>query len=136
MQTAEAIRKLGFRRWYEKALIRGHAHLITCFLGMTLAIAGVEMVGRHAGVAHTLWGLAVGSAGIILTFFGWHHYHRIIQLAEHLGAGATCRRCGTYAAFTLLGASAELDEAAGGTPDAGSVWLKVKCRRCGHEWTI
>ena len=131
MQTA-----LGFKRWYEKALIRSHAHLVTCFLGMTLAIAGAEIVGQHRNLGYTLWGLAVGGGGIALTFLGWHHYHRILQLAEHLGARATCKSCGTYAAFTLLAASAEQDETAGGTPDADAVWRKVKCRRCGNEWTI
>lgn len=136
MRTADAIRELGFKRWYEKALIRSHAHFVTCFLGMTLAIAGVEMVGQHGNLGHTLWGLAVAIAGASLAFFGWHNYHRILQLAEHLGAGATCRSCGTYAAFTLLAASAEQPEAAGDTPDADTVWLKVKCRHCGNEWTI
>jgi hypothetical protein len=136
MHTADAIRKLGFKRWYEKALIRSHAHLVTCFLGMTLAIAGVEMVGQHGGFGHTLWGTAAGMAGIALTFFGWHHYHRILRLAEHLGAGATCKSCGTYAAFTLLAASADTPELTDSTPEADTVWLKVKCRHCGNEWTI
>jgi hypothetical protein len=136
MQTAEAIRKLGFKRWYEKALFRSHAHLVTCFFGMILAIAGVEMVGQHGGLAHTLWGVAVGTGGIALTFYGWHYYHRIIQLAEHLGTGATCPSCRVYAAFDLLAASGDATEVPDGTPDADTVWLKVKCRRCGNEWTI
>ena len=34
MSPADGIRKLGFRRWYERQLIESHAYFLTCFLCM------------------------------------------------------------------------------------------------------
>ena len=40
MPLDEAIRKRGFRRWYERQLCDGHAHLVTGLLSLiTMAIA-------------------------------------------------------------------------------------------------
>jgi hypothetical protein len=136
MRTVERIRKLGFRRWYERTLIESHAHLVTCFLGMVLAMAGVETIGTRQGLAQLIYGAAVGGGGIALTIFGWRRYHRLLMLAEHLGAGATCRACGTYAIFRLLSPAASTDTGTEGDPDEEPVRLRVRCRECGHEWTI
>lgn len=134
MQTAEKIRKLGFKRWYERVLIESHAYLVTCFLGMILAIAGIELVGGRQGLGRMLTGVAIGALGIVLCLYSWQRYHRLLVLAEHLGAGATCRRCGRYASFRLVGAGPERADGEAGELDP--IWLRVQCRQCGHEWVI
>ena len=38
MDPTSSIRRLGFRKWYERELIKCHAALVTCFLcGLTVA---------------------------------------------------------------------------------------------------
>lgn len=132
MHTAEKIRRLGFRRWYERALLESHAYLVSCFLGMTLAIAGIEVVGGRQGIGQILLGVAVGGFGVGVCLFSWQRYHRLLMLAEHLGAGATCGRCGQYASFRLVAGSDDAPAPA----EAGPMWLHVKCRECGNEWVI
>ena len=41
MDPTASIRRLGFRRWYERELIKSHGALVTCLLsGLTLAAMG------------------------------------------------------------------------------------------------
>ncbi|BAU49065.1 hypothetical protein SVA_2517 [Sulfurifustis variabilis] len=137
MHTAEKIRKLGFKRWYERALLEGHAYLVTCFLGMIVAIAGIEVVGGRQGLGQVLVGVAVGGLGVGVCLFSWQRYHRILILAEHLGAGATCGRCGHYARFGLIGSGgSDMDDPREQPQERGPIWLHVKCRECGNEWVI
>ena len=42
MANLQPIRKLGFRRWYERLLIEAHAWLVSCFLALVLAVALFE----------------------------------------------------------------------------------------------
>ena len=135
MSAADRIRKLGFRRWYERALIEGHAYLLTSFLGMILAVASIELIGQHAGNSQTLLALAGGLIGTAVVVYATRRYLRMIAFAEALSDHATCGQCRTYAAFNVLDSrmpdseTAEIDD-----PD--SVWLKVKCHKCGNEWTL
>ena len=39
---ADAIRKLGFKKWYERQLIESHVYLVTCFLCLILVVAVLE----------------------------------------------------------------------------------------------
>jgi hypothetical protein len=132
--AAERIRKLGFRRWYERALIEGHAYLVTSFLGMILAVASIELIGERAGAAQTLMALIGGLIGTAVVLFGVRRYLRTIAFAESLGDHATCGQCRTYAAFNVLASG--LPDSAPEADEPGSMWLKVKCRKCGHEWTL
>ena len=131
MSATDRIRKLGFRRWYERALIEGHAFLVTSFLGMILAVASIELIGQHAGARQTILALVGGFAGTAVALYGVRRYLRTIAFAEALGDHATCAQCRAYASFNVL-ASADDDE----TEEPGSLWLKVKCRKCGNEWTL
>jgi len=79
MELAEGIKKVGFRRWYERQLIESHAYLITGLLSSILVLGSIESLSSRARARH-----------------------------------------------------AEEDEGAGSAPSA----LGVRCRRCGHEWTI
>lgn len=137
MQTLARIRKLGFRRWYERTLVEAHAHLVTCLLGTILAFAGMEMVLSHVGPARGLVGVGVGAIGVWLTLFGISHYARLLTLAQRLGSRATCSNCGTHGAFTLLAGGPEAASANTPVPESDdNIWLKVKCRSCGNIWTL
>ena len=49
MGLADAIRRRGFRRWYERQLIEGHAYLVTGLLSLIMMAISIEMIDfRHS----------------------------------------------------------------------------------------
>ena len=129
MNTAESISKFGFKRWYERTLIEGHAYLVTCFLGMITTFAGLQLVADHSSVAQSLLGFVASAFGVVLVVFGLRRYTRLLALAENLGERATCPQCQTYASFNVTSAGPATD-------DDARDWLMVKCRKCGNEWKM
>lgn len=133
MTIGERIAKLGFKRWYERTLIESHAYLISAILGLTLAFAGVELVGQHRGGSALLFGVLALILGCVTLVFGLLRYLQTLMRAVNLGERATCRSCSAYAAFDVL---------ASGPPHTtehvhdADLWLRVKCRKCGNQWRI
>lgn len=133
MSIGDRIKKLGFIRWYERTLIESHAYLVSALLGMTLAFAGVELVGQHDTTGRILFGIGAIAAGSAILALSLHRYLRTLMLAVNLGAHATCRKCGAYARFDVLASGPNRDT----TYEREDVsWLKVKCRKCGGEWRM
>jgi ribosomal protein L37E len=63
----------------------------------------------------------------------------MLGTAETMSDHATCRQCNTYAAFNVLASGSDselLDSETAEPSDPDSIWLKVKCRKCGNEWTL
>jgi hypothetical protein len=137
MDIVEGIRKLGFRRWYERRLIEAHAYLVTGFLALILAVAFLELRGETPTggerMAYLLGAVASLAGGIV----AWLRYHRMLALVEWAGEQATCPACGEYGRIRLLAAS---PHAPAGDPDselAGEIpLLRVSCRACNNEWEI
>ncbi|HEY8552991.1 MAG TPA: hypothetical protein VIL43_00455 [Burkholderiales bacterium] len=134
MSTGERIRKLGFKRWYERTLIESHAFLVSSFLGMILTFSGIELIGEHESIQGLLLGVAGTGAGAGIMLHGMNRYFRSLLLAETLSDRATCPRCHAYGAFTVEATGSALP--ARGRRDAESSWLKVKCRKCGSDWIM
>ena len=133
MTIGERIKELGFKRWHERTLIEGHIYLVTAFLGMILAFAGMELIGQHGGATRILLGFAASAVGAAILLFCGLRYLRALMLAQNLGERANCPQCGTYAAFNVLSSSRAQTE---NLHDLSSVWIKVKCRKCANVWTI
>ena len=134
MPVANRIRKLGFRRWHERQLIEAHASLVTAFLGVILvAVCLDQLHWRDAGFK-PLAMLALIVGGILLCFKTVAFYFKVLFRAEHFAEQAVCGACKTYGVIEVLSASAQ------GAPDiadaAGSDWLKVRCKKCSHGWTM
>jgi hypothetical protein len=121
MTTANGIRKLGFKRWYERQLIESHLYLVTCFLCMVLVAACLEELRFENGV-QALVVLALVAGGVWLGLRSWQRFRAMFFNAMQFGEASTCRGCGTYARFNVTQGEAE--------------WLRVKCRKCGNEWTM
>lgn len=124
MNTSDRIQKLGFKRWYERTLIEGHVYLVGSFLGLVIAFGALEMVGTRQNI---LLGFLTGAIGIFIVMFGFHRYYRMLLLTRTIGDHATCERCNVYAAFNVI---------ASGQQTADGQWMRVKCRKCGNEWTM
>lgn len=133
MEPAESIGRLGFTRWYERQLLQGHAYLVTCFLCIVLVGASLEAVGAQASRLEQLLAaaaiLAIGALGI----HSLRCYRAILLRAEALARGATCKSCRAYGCITILESGSTGDEAA---QEDRAPWLKVRCAKCGHAWTM
>ena len=138
MDPTSKIRKLGFRRWYERQLIDCHLALVTCLLcgiliaalfeGIRLNDFGWEMASRV--------GLMFGAGALGL--YSWRRYITVLERAERYGERSTCPGCAAYARFEILATG--LDEVPG--PAAVAVaplqtaWIRVRCRMCGAAWRM
>jgi formate dehydrogenase maturation protein FdhE len=138
MDIASRIRRMGFRKWYERQLIESHLAFTTCFLcGIVVAscleaITFAEFGWKPASL------LAVVFGAIGLGWYSWRRYITVLERAEVYGNRSTCPACKTYARFEVLatGHAAEgpyLDPAATPLPYP---WLRVKCRQCGTAWRM
>ena len=118
MEPADSIARLGFRKWYERQLIEGHAWFVTCFLCMVAIAAVLEELSFRGPLPRLLaFGGLVFAAGLV-GCYAWLRYQRIMTEAERLGDQATCAACGTYGRFAMLSASS------------------VRCRKCANEWRL
>ncbi len=134
MPPAEGIRKLGFHRWHERQLIEAHASLVTAFLCViVIAVCLDQLHWREAGFKPILM-LVLIAAGIALCLKTTAFYFKVLFRAEHFATQAVCGGCGVYGVLEVLSSAAPgaLDD--GGA--AGSEWLKVRCKKCGHDWTM
>jgi hypothetical protein len=118
VEPADSIAKIGFRRWYERQLIEGHAWFVTCFVCMIAIAACMEELSFRGPLprllAYVAFVIAAGGVGI----YGLRRYQDIMVRAESLGEHATCAKCGSYAKFRMISAS------------------EVRCRKCANEWRL
>jgi hypothetical protein len=128
MTAADGIRKLGFRRWYERQLIESHAWFVTCFLCMILALACAEDIGLKEGGLKPLLMLASIGAAAAVGFCALKRYRVLLDRAESIAEQSTCGRCTTYGRLLVVGAA--------GAPSDAPPWMRVRCRQCGNEWVI
>lgn len=136
MDTLGRLRTLGFRKWYERQLLEGHLYLVSCFLGLVAVAAALELMGRREGGSGFALALVLGLGGVWAALFCWQRYRRIMRVAEHIGDHAHCPACGAYAKFSVVEAGRALHTEPAEIEDPREVWLRARCRRCGHEWVI
>ena len=132
---ADAIRKLGFKKWYERQLIESHVYLVTCFLCLILVVALLEGFSFRAPGLQPLVTLALIAGGGLVGLFSLRRYGTIMREAERLSGRSTCEGCGAYAKFDVVesGGSFGPSQVGDGAP---TTWLRVRCRQCGHDWTM
>ncbi len=123
MEPADSMRRLGFRRWYERQLVDGFACMVTAVLCAILILVCVEAANFLAPNARLAWLLVicfVAGAAMITTL---RRFLTVLARAERYGVHSHCSACGAYARFELLA-----EEPAG--------VLRVRCRQCRHEWCL
>ena len=138
MDPTSSIRKLGFRKWYERELIKCHAALVTCLLcGLTVAALLEQINILDLGVTPVAMLVIVFCAGF-LGWTSWRSYITILQRAERYGERSSCPQCRAYARFRILatGMDSEPDPAARAVAPLESAWLRVECRKCGTAWRM
>lgn len=133
-QLADGIRKHGFRRWYERELLRGHAHLVAvimCTLGLMMALEASTRFHSTADQLIDFVALVTCSgAGV----WALRRYVYLLRRAESIAHQADCPHCKAYGRLELA-ASPSLASAAQ-TSATQAQQVAVRCRACGHEWHI
>jgi hypothetical protein len=134
VRLASDIDKRGFKPWFERRLIESHVYLVTAFLCLVLVLAVFEELSSRAGGFEQAGSLALILAGSALGVLSWNRYRAILFHALQLAERSVCEKCRAYARFNVIDSgrtNAQDDE-----QDRGGSWLRVKCKNCGHEWTM
>jgi hypothetical protein len=123
LRLAEGIRRVGFRKWYERELLSSHAHMLLAFLCVIALMASMEAF-RDGSMGEKLLDAAFcvvsGSVGL----WALRRYLFLLMHAEELANQATCPHCQTYGSLTLL------------QEDRRNGQALVCCKKCEHEWTM
>lgn len=123
MQLGDGIRKVGFRKWYEKALIRSHFYLLTAIVCTVGLLSVFEVFNRVSGADRAFDVLALVLFGIV-GVYSMRRYLYLLMHAEHSANQATCAQCKAYGALLV-----EREDETGAR-------LQVRCKRCSHRWAI
>lgn len=124
MSSASTIRRVGFRKWYERELMQGHANLVLLLFATLGLLGSVEVYSPKLGLGDQLQIIAAALASAAIGFWAMRRYLYKLNHAEFVAHQAVCGGCQTYAKFDAV------DERGADSP------LKVCCRRCGHRWEI
>src|SRR5687768_5245535 len=135
MELSKGIRKLGFRRWYERQLIEGHLYLISGILALFMSIACFEGFNSRTPGWETLLRLAAMVVGTMACLWTFRRYLQMLAVAEHAAERSVCAKCETYRGLELT-ARAALAAPSAEFEEGMLLPVHVRCRKCGHEWTI
>ena len=127
MPIAARVRKQGFHRWYERQLIEAHASLVTAFLCVIVVAVCVDQYRWREGGFKPFVMMALVVAGVLICIKTVGIYFRVLFRAEHVAQQVNCGQCGAYGAIEVVAQS---------TSSAEDEWLRARCRKCRHEWTV
>lgn len=119
----ERIRRLGFRRWYERQLIESHLWLATCFVAMILVAAGLELLTLRDGIPEFAFDVSVIGGACLLGWVSWRRYAVVMLRAEAIGQQATCPACRHYG-FRFAGV------------DGQGQRVRATCPKCERQWLL
>lgn len=120
---SEGIRTLGFRRWYERELLSGHAHLVLLLLAV-VGVMGCLEVMSSLPAAERLLDAFYAVVCALIGVWALRRYLFLLMRAESIANQANCPRCQVYGRLRL----------ADTPPQAGRT--AVRCRACDQEWVI
>jgi predicted Zn finger-like uncharacterized protein len=119
----DGIRRVGFRKWYERELLSSHAYMVLAILSLVAVAASLEAFSGGS-VQEKLMNVffVVLSAGIGL--WALRRYLFLTVRAEGVAHQASCTDCGEYGRFRIVAEDCSHNE------------TQVRCSKCEHLWTI
>ncbi len=137
MTLSEGIRKIGFQRWYERQLIEAHLYLISGFLCLIMVIASIEEFNLRMPAWETLVRFIAMTAGSAVCLWAWRRYLVMLNLAEYVSERSVCGKCTTiYGGLDMSSVGVSHAQRRGEVGEGVLPSVGVRCRKCGHEWTI
>lgn len=124
---ADGIRRVGFRKWYERELLSSHAHMALAVMSVVAMLASFEAFqGASTGEKFMNTIFVVACAAIAL--WSLRRYLYLLMHAEEMANQANCARCQAYGLLQLQ------DPQDRRHPDGPLV--PVCCKRCGFRWNL
>jgi hypothetical protein len=134
MKLSEGIRKIGFRRWYERQLIESHLYFVSSFLCLIAVMAALEGFSFRGTGWEPMLRIAVIAGGAIACFWTLRRYLSMLHYAQFAAERSVCDRCSAYGGLELNSVIAGVvHEDAPRDADAS---VSVRCTKCGHQWTL
>lgn len=130
MVIANGIRSKGFRKWYERELIRSHSHLLLLVFCALAVVGGLEALFGGAGAQRLVVAAAL-LAAVGIGAWALRRYLFFLMRAEHIANQAVCATCQAYGHWQI-----EREAAQAQANGATGTRIDVCCRRCGHRWPI
>jgi hypothetical protein len=118
---SDGIRRVGFRKWYERELLSSHGHMILAILSLVAVFASFEALSG-ASPPEKLLNIVFVIVSAAIGLWALRRYLFLLLRAEGVAHQASCRDCGAYGHFTVVADSH--DE------------TQVRCSKCEHLWTI
>jgi hypothetical protein len=134
MELSEGIRKIGFRRWYERQLVESHLYFVSSLLCLVAVLASLEGFSLRTPWWETILRFAVIAAGSFVFIWTLCRYLLMLRFAQQAAGRSVCEKCAAYGAFELIGVTRYHTPQDGVEEVAESV--DVRCRKCGHQWTL
>ncbi len=120
---AEGVRRVGFRKWYERELLSGHAHMVLALLCAIAIMAGMEAF-KGGSLGEKLTDVLLVLVSAVLGLWALRRYLYLLMHAESVANQANCPQCKSYGLFTVV------------EENRVQAHARVRCRRCAHEWQI
>ena len=124
MSSEHAIQRLGFQKWYERELMHSHANLVLLLCCAIALLACAEVYQASAPLLDQL--MVIGSAvtSAVIGVLALRRYLYLLKHAEFVADQAVCEACNVYGRLQVLDGRDH------------STALGVRCRHCGHRWTL
>ena len=120
---AEGVRKVGFRKWYERELLSSHAHMVLALLATVALLASFEAFGIGTAT-EKLMDVAFGVLCAAIGLWALRRYLYLLMHAELVANQASCPQCTEYGRFDVVG------------EDRPRQLTRVCCRKCAGLWQI
>jgi hypothetical protein len=126
MTISAFIERRGFRKWYERELLRGHSQLLLLVLAALGVMGGLEAFTERGGGNRLLLVASLLAAAVIGAFALRRYLFHLLR-AEAVANQAVCGECKAYGRWHIEHTEPAAD-------DDGV--LAVCCGKCGHRWRI
>ena len=123
LPLADGVRKVGFRKWYERELLSSHAHMVLALLATVAMLASFEAI-RGGSVSEKLMDILFVIVCAVIGLWALRRYLFLLMHAEEVANQATCPTCQEYGRFEVV------DE------DRRYQRTRVRCRKCTRLWQI
>lgn len=131
---AEGIRRLGFRKWYERELLASHAHMALAVFAAVAMLASFEAFAG-ASPAEKLLNTFFVLLSAAVTLWALRRYTYLLMHAEQLANQASCPRCGVYGQLEPAAPAASAAPSAERLSEAPRL-VPVSCKRCRFQWDL
>jgi hypothetical protein len=122
-RLAVGVKRVGFRKWYERELLSGHAHMVLALLCAIAIMAGMEAF-KGGTIGEKLTDVVLVLVSAVIGVWALRRYLYLLMHAETVANQANCPGCQSYGLFDII------------SEDRPNQSAGVRCRRCAREWHI